>query len=1239
MKEELKDKMRKYCQEIRKKTNINNSYKPPLKINNYFTDINEEDSKYYQLNYPEIKCYQNKNNMNKFEKRKNYIVPKVYRNEIEEDEENSKEDENNERNKLINQLIYNSEINYVQDFRRKAQEDTIKELKNIKDRIEVLQKNNIDINYLLESEEENEKKEENEIENINEENKNEIINKEEKKNFDIEIENNQNIISDSNYNDNKKEKLYLKAPLSIKRKPNVNSLEFYQKVKKYLNNKEKDSKINNDENDYENNINQKINLLEPYNKQMKKKKNYSINYINDSFKPELKLNYKRTKEELQDYMKKKDEKRKENEIKQKEEEKNKDLNNYRKLAELQKTINNNKNKIKLGKNNKKVINGYYVGSNKKNTFSRESSKSTVLEKNEYYKNIIESLEIIVNENKQNEKKNIKMSKENYDKFIDDQENKIKNGELGIINKNNNIDKYNKKVNKKNKPKKIKENNSFNKEIQNSETLRNNDLIKKNNLNRFFEPHNENKEKLNNKTNNENQLKKEKVYSEEKNKINHSENNIIKTKKNPEKQFNSKMKKIISKDNKKEKNIKKPNKRNIKNNIENQENDNINKTKDYQFTQEELEIYNQILEELSEFLNKINKKNAFNDIISYGNNRFRYIVGIQRLILIFKFYPFNAIISYGNLLFYYEAFKQIFYIYISKAFYKILKYSKNIQKHDKKNIKNENKSLNNILNNKNKKEIEIKIKNAINKLEYPIKVYTLQKIFDYAYQDLLKEYNHQKNDISEYSDNSDSFPIKNHTYLYESFSEKNSIILYPNSVDSDRLHRVYKLLEMQKSDSDISDDDSYISDDNYKNHHIDLSNSFKYKNNSKIKNKNKYKNLEDDEIKIEKIAPSIGLLNIKDEDKKKLSDNLTEEIIDKIIKSEITNNNILLLPKKNPNSFFSLSNSINNSPNKSLINSQNIDSFPFGNNSVYSNQNDLNNSIFMRPISEIQRDKSLNLYNDIIAPRLIKKISKEIDSNYEQIINNLKQPFKINETKLMNGILLKDKEIISNPNSVYINKQISNLDYLNKEKIKKDFTPLTKKIREENENDVDSNYDNILNECLIDTANELIENERIYGEIGEPIKWSLRDKIITFKYTNDNLSKNQFKKKICKQLRNLTNFKMALIPENYENIDPDLIASDREKKFFKSINEELKNDKKNWEFFESEETQIKLLLSKIIMDQLLNEVIEIMEHVQLSRKEPNKYQNKSIYACDDIPRLSFQNTTENNDDADNDNINQ
>ena len=46
--ENLKEKMIKYSKNIRIKSK-RNSYKPPLKINNYFVDVNEEDSKYYKL--------------------------------------------------------------------------------------------------------------------------------------------------------------------------------------------------------------------------------------------------------------------------------------------------------------------------------------------------------------------------------------------------------------------------------------------------------------------------------------------------------------------------------------------------------------------------------------------------------------------------------------------------------------------------------------------------------------------------------------------------------------------------------------------------------------------------------------------------------------------------------------------------------------------------------------------------------------------------------------------------------------------------------------------------------------------------------------------------------------------------------------------------------------------------------------------------------------------------------------
>ena len=57
--------------------------------------------------------------------------------------------------------------------------------------------------------------------------------------------------------------------------------------------------------------------------------------------------------------------------------------------------------------------------------------------------------------------------------------------------------------------------------------------------------------------------------------------------------------------------------------------------------------------------------------------------------------------------------------------------------------------------------------------------------------------------------------------------------------------------------------------------------------------------------------------------------------------------------------------------------------------------------------------------------------------------------------------------------------------------------------------------------------------------------------------------------------------------------------------------------------EIEETQLKLEITEIINDQLYNEVMEILEHITLSRKQPELYQDKSIFACEEIPKLVFQ----------------
>ena len=74
---------------------------------------------------------------------------------------------------------------------------------------------------------------------------------------------------------------------------------------------------------------------------------------------------------------------------------------------------------------------------------------------------------------------------------------------------------------------------------------------------------------------------------------------------------------------------------------------------------------------------------------------------------------------------------------------------------------------------------------------------------------------------------------------------------------------------------------------------------------------------------------------------------------------------------------------------------------------------------------------------------------------------------------------------------------------------------------------------------------------------------------------------------------------------------------------------MKEQESHWNNLEIEETQLKIEITEIINEQLYNEVMEILEHISLSRKKPELYQSKSIFVCEEIPKLSFQqNTTEN-----------
>ena len=444
-------------------------------------------------------------------------------------------------------------------------------------------------------------------------------------------------------------------------------------------------------------------------------------------------------------------------------------------------------------------------------------------------------------------------------------------------------------------------------------------------------------------------------------------------------------------------------------------------------------------------------------------------------------------------------------------------------------------------------------------------------------------------------------------------------------------------------STISNNSS-VSNNNFRynqNNNIEIDISNQNKENSNANNINIKISYEDN--KIQKIFKDLT-----DDQIETISNNLCEQIISNLLSEIKDKKKSLFKNKKEINS------SLNNSSSSLLVsqNSMSIGShspgrnYPINKNTNLVNNNDsyqtissvnnsqteaiMNNSIFMRTIDEIKKEKTLNLYNDKIAPLLIQKIEDNIGQNYDKIINNLKIPHKIDEAKMINGLMLKDRSLSITSKIRFCNDNIINTKFV-EESILSDFEKTDKEIRNNDNILSDNFYDKILNKCVYDASNELIEKQRKYGIIGEPLPWSIRTRDIDFKYkNNDGYSKYIFTHTIIKEIKKIIDTRMGLIAENYEYLDMDQLNQDRDKKFMESIMKELKDNEDYYQIFETQETYVKLSLSRIIMDQLLNEIVEILEHVQYSRKEPDKYQSKSIYACEDIPRLSFQpQTMENN----------
>ena len=383
-----------------------------------------------------------------------------------------------------------------------------------------------------------------------------------------------------------------------------------------------------------------------------------------------------------------------------------------------------------------------------------------------------------------------------------------------------------------------------------------------------------------------------------------------------------------------------------------------------------------------------------------------------------------------------------------------------------------------------------------------------------------------------------------------------------------------------------------------------------------------------------------------ENKKKFSDDLVNEIVNKIIFSEIKSSKIKLLPNKKYkfDKFLKKSNNNNNSSqsqNNSLANSCNSagnfrDSHQSGSSlnqlslheDTFSLNDSLNSnysvySVFNKTIKDKKKEHSLSLYFKKICPKLISYLHKEIIKKYPRIYENISLQKKNVSENLMISLMLQDAQMLRNNYKKICYKE--NLEkIIDKKEILKNFASINRKIRQEDNITSDNYYDNMLNECVLETAIELIEKERFYGDNGEPLKWSSRTREITFKYEKSDAKK--FADYICKNILTIIHNRIGLINDNYSYMNQDEINYEREKRLLDTIKSDLNGNESQWKNLEMEETQLKVESTEMILDQLYNEVIEILEHIQYNRVSPELYQFKSIYACEEIPKLSFQQTT-------------
>lgn len=141
-------------------------------------------------------------------------------------------------------------------------------------------------------------------------------------------------------------------------------------------------------------------------------------------------------------------------------------------------------------------------------------------------------------------------------------------------------------------------------------------------------------------------------------------------------------------------------------------------------------------------------------------------------------------------------------------------------------------------------------------------------------------------------------------------------------------------------------------------------------------------------------------------------------------------------------------------------------------------------------------------------------------------------------------------------------------------------------------------EHIHNKAIFDAINEGLNIYRPHGKKGEPLPWTGRNSLI-IDYTRLNV---EVLDKVREILQDWNSFKGGPLPckEFYHNnhFDEESFADFREKKLAQILSYEIdKEDQERWLDYEHEESQTKLDLADMILDQLAQEIADELDLLQ------------------------------------------